>query len=106
MHLCQRGIEQHDFSLRDTILHNPRVLEYDSSRAIGTLLTFLATQNITSTLCQVPIRDRTGLVSIAGAVGGGIAVFVVALRLIARLPRFGGKFGMDDAVMIVVVVCF
>jgi hypothetical protein len=62
------------------------------------------TKNITSTLCEEPIRDRTAVVSVVGVVGGVIAVIAFVLRMISRLPRFGGQFGMDDAVMMLAIV--
>ncbi|KAF7125862.1 hypothetical protein CNMCM5793_002155 [Aspergillus hiratsukae] len=63
----------------------------------------LATKNVTSTACGAPIRDRTRVVSIAGVVGGVLAVLAFALRMMARLPCCGGQFGMDDLAMIVTV---
>ncbi|GIK00967.1 hypothetical protein Aspvir_004997 [Aspergillus viridinutans] len=61
----------------------------------------LATKNVTSSACGLPIRDRTRVVSIAGVAGGVLALVAFALRMIARLPCCGGQFGMDDLAMIV-----
>ncbi|KAH2907221.1 hypothetical protein LV164_008177 [Aspergillus fumigatus] len=61
----------------------------------------LATKNVTSSACEMPVRDRTRVVSIAGVAGGALALFAFVFRMIARLPCCGGQFGMDDLAMIV-----
>jgi len=43
-------------------------------------------------------------VSVSGIVGGIFALIAYVLRMIARLPKFGGTLGWDDAMMTVVVV--
>ncbi|KAL1999071.1 hypothetical protein VTN02DRAFT_5106 [Thermoascus thermophilus] len=60
----------------------------------------LTTQNITETACGAPVRNRTKAVSVTGVVGGVVAFIVFCLRMISRLPCFGGQFGMDDWTMI------
>ncbi|KAF9885756.1 hypothetical protein FE257_012338 [Aspergillus nanangensis] len=59
----------------------------------------LTTKNVTSQACHAPIRDRTGAVSIPALVGGILAFIAFILRIIARTPWFGGKFGWDDYTM-------
>lgn len=54
-------------------------------------------------LCDAPIRNRTHLVSYAGVVGVVLAFIFYALRMIARLPRYGGA-SWDDAVITMVMV--
>lgn len=66
-------------------------------------LTAAATKNVTTILCDAPIRNRTHLVSYAGVVGVVFAFIFYALRMIARLPRYGGA-SWDDAVITVVMV--
>ncbi|EED17823.1 integral membrane protein, putative [Talaromyces stipitatus ATCC 10500] len=64
----------------------------------------LTTKNVTSTLCGAPVRDRTSIVSNAGIIGGVVAVFFYILRMLSRVPQFGGgTLGLDDAVMTLVV---
>lgn len=63
-----------------------------------------ATKNTTQTLCGAPIRDRTKAVSVSGIVGGIFALIAYILRMVSRLPQFGGTLGWDDAVMTFVVV--
>ena len=67
-------------------------------------LIVLATKNVTSTLCGATVRDSTALVSLAGLVGGALAVFFYLLRMITRLPRFGVNFGLDDVILTIVIV--
>ncbi|KAK7700729.1 hypothetical protein SLS57_012014 [Botryosphaeria dothidea] len=64
----------------------------------------LTTKNTTQTLCGAPIRDRTKAVSVSGIVGGIFALIAYILRMVSRLPQFGGTLGWDDAVMTFVVV--
>lgn len=42
--------------------------------------------------------------SVSGIVGGIFALLAYVLRMIARLPKFGGTLGWDDAMMTVVVL--
>jgi len=58
------------------------------------------------TTCGSPVRDNTKAVSVIGMVGGVLAMIAVTLRLISRLPNFGGgQFGFDDWFMILTMVC-
>ncbi|CAG8052529.1 unnamed protein product [Penicillium olsonii] len=59
----------------------------------------LTTKNVTTSLCEAPIRDRTKVVSVAGLAGGIIALVAFILRMVARLRCCGGVFGMDDLTM-------
>ncbi|KAL4861092.1 hypothetical protein BDV12DRAFT_208365 [Aspergillus spectabilis] len=58
-----------------------------------------------STACGAPVRDHTKMVSIAGLVGGALAVLAFALRMVARLPCCGGQLGMDDLTMALTMCC-
>ncbi|KAJ5343674.1 uncharacterized protein N7506_003498 [Penicillium brevicompactum] len=64
----------------------------------------LTTKNVTTSLCQAPIRDRTKIVSGAGLAGGIIALVAFILRMVARLRCCGGVFGMDDWTMMLTMV--
>ncbi|KAF2142053.1 GMC oxidoreductase [Aplosporella prunicola CBS 121167] len=64
-----------------------------------TLKQQLTTKNATESLCDAPIRDNTKAVSYTGVIGGIIALVAYILRMVSRLPQFGGKVGWDDAVM-------
>jgi len=50
------------------------------------------------------VRDRTKVVSGAGVAGGVLAFLAFVLRMVARLPYYGGKFGLDDWVMVLTMV--
>lgn len=67
-------------------------------------LMLVATKNATQTLCGAPVRDRTKAVSVSGIVGGIFALIAYVLRMVSRLPHFGGTLGWDDAAMTFVVV--
>ncbi|KAF2093048.1 hypothetical protein NA57DRAFT_49239, partial [Rhizodiscina lignyota] len=60
----------------------------------------LTTQNFTTTACMAPIRDMTRAINWTAIGGAILALTAVLLRLIQRLPHFGGKFGMDDVMII------
>ncbi|TKA27618.1 hypothetical protein B0A50_04450 [Salinomyces thailandicus] len=55
--------------------------------------------NTTKALCSEPLRDETTTVSYVGAIGGVLALIAYILRMVARLPFFGGSVGLDDAVI-------
>ncbi|KAL1987280.1 hypothetical protein VTN96DRAFT_4308 [Rasamsonia emersonii] len=63
----------------------------------------LTTKNVTMTMCHAPVRDRTAAVWVPGIIGGVLAVLAFILRMAARLPRFGGQFGLDDWTMVLVM---
>lgn len=67
-------------------------------------MSVIATKNVTTSLCQAPIRDRTKIVSGAGLAGGIIALVAFILRMVARLRCCGGVFGMDDWTMMLTMV--
>jgi hypothetical protein len=50
------------------------------------------------------VRDQTKVVSYISLIAGGIAVLAFILRLIARLPCFGGIWGWDDYAIVVAMV--
>lgn len=60
---------------------------------------FIATKNATDLLCSRPVRDDSKSVSYVGVAGGILAVIAYILRMISRLPTFGGQLGWDDALM-------
>ncbi|CAI7676271.1 unnamed protein product [Penicillium palitans] len=64
----------------------------------------LATKNVTSSACGVPIRDHTKIVSYAGVGGGIVALIAFILRMLARLSCCGGIFGADDWTMILTML--
>ncbi|KAF2502651.1 hypothetical protein BU16DRAFT_554699 [Lophium mytilinum] len=64
----------------------------------------LVTKNFTSSAFGAPIRDRTKDVSITGVTGGALALVVVGLRVIARLPCLGGQWGNDDWAILVAML--
>lgn len=51
-----------------------------------------------------PIRNKTQLGTLTTLIVGGMAVVFFLLRVIARLPMFGGNWGADDWVMTVAMV--
>ncbi|GAB1732553.1 hypothetical protein NU195Hw_g5600t1 [Hortaea werneckii] len=59
----------------------------------------LSTKNATDLLCSRPVRDDSKSVSYVGVAGGILAVIAYILRMISRLPTFGGQLGWDDALM-------
>lgn len=64
-----------------------------------------ATKNSTQTLCSAPVRDESHIVSHAGIAGGVLAVFAYILRMVSRLPYFGGNnLGWDDAIISIAVL--
>ena len=50
------------------------------------------------------MRDESHVVSYVGVAGGVLAVAAYALRMVSRLPCFGGTLGWDDAVMTIAVL--
>jgi hypothetical protein len=106
LYLHQLRAECRHHALRGRKLHHqgiPKsVLPYISCLVI---LTILATKNVTMTMCDAPIRDRTAAVWVAGVVGGVLAVVAFTIRMMTRLPLFGGQFGLDDLTMVLVMVC-
>lgn len=51
-----------------------------------------------------PVRDKTKLGTFTTLIAGGVAVLAYILRAIARLPVFGGNWGLDDWVMTAAIV--
>lgn len=51
-----------------------------------------------------PVRNDTALGTYTSLVVGGAAVLFFLLRVIARLPYFGGNWGLDDWVMTAAMV--
>jgi hypothetical protein len=57
---------------------------------------FAAAKNASMNNCGLKSPSRKTLVRTFPIVGSIISTLAVIFRLIARLPRFGGKFGADD----------
>jgi len=66
----------------------------------------LVAKNFTQVECGAPIRNRTKVVSYTGMSGMVIALITVLLRMIQRLPFYGGVFGLDDVVILISSVRF
>jgi len=60
---------------------------------------------VTSTACHAPIRDRTDIITLVGIIGGALALAAYVLRMISKMPYFGGQLGWDDLAMSVTMVC-
>ena len=64
------------------------------------------TKNVTSTLCQAPVRDHTHLVSYIGVAGAIIASIAYVLRIASKAAGEGSFFtnlGWDDATITIAV---
>lgn len=64
----------------------------------------VASKNITQTLCEAPIRDKTASAYYPGITGGVLALFAYTLRMVSRMPCLGGGLGWDDAVLTVAML--
>jgi hypothetical protein len=51
-----------------------------------------------------PVRNKTDLGTFTTLIVGGVAVLTFILRAIARLPTFGGNWGLDDWAMAAAMV--
>jgi hypothetical protein len=63
------------------------------------LLIQAAAKKFLETLMGAPVRNKTELGTLTTLIVGGMAVLFYLLRVIARLPIFGGNWGLDDWVM-------
>jgi hypothetical protein len=68
------------------------------------LLTGLAAKRFLANLLGAPIRNQKQLGTLTTLIVGGAAVVFFLLRVIARLPIFGGNWGLDDWVMTAAMV--
>ena len=68
------------------------------------LLISIAAKKFLAEIMGAPVRNDTALGTYTSLVVGGAAVLFFLLRVIARLPYFGGNWGLDDWVMTVAVV--
>ncbi|KAF9698966.1 hypothetical protein EKO04_002858 [Ascochyta lentis] len=59
----------------------------------------LTAKKFLQTLMGAPVRNKTELGTLTTLIVGGMAVVFYLLRVIARLPVFGGNWGLDDWVM-------
>ncbi|PGH01028.1 hypothetical protein GX51_05464 [Blastomyces parvus] len=64
----------------------------------------LTAKRISENLCGHPERDRTSLISISGVVGAAVAFAAFILRMITKVPYFGGQFHADDWAIAVAMV--
>jgi hypothetical protein len=53
---------------------------------------------------NAPIRDKTLLGTLTSLIAGGVAVLAYLLRVCARLPLFGGNWGLDDWTITLAIV--
>jgi hypothetical protein len=58
-----------------------------------------AAKKFLQTLMGAPVRNKKQLGTLTTLIVGGMAVLFYLLRVIARLPYFGGNWGADDWVM-------
>ncbi|KAF2008098.1 hypothetical protein P154DRAFT_614482 [Amniculicola lignicola CBS 123094] len=65
-------------------------------RKACTIRESLAAKNFSSVAFGAPVRNHTKLVSYTGVIGGASALLAVITRVCARLPWFGGTWGLDD----------
>ncbi|KAH8805187.1 hypothetical protein F5884DRAFT_442227 [Xylogone sp. PMI_703] len=63
----------------------------------------LTTQKYSKDSCGVKGRNRSKLIRGVGVTFGVLAVIAFGLRILARLTRSGGTFGMDDYAMMVAI---
>jgi hypothetical protein len=54
---------------------------------------------------DAPIRNNTEQGTITTLVAGILSLLAYVLRAVARLPWFGGNWGLDDWVMTAAIVC-
>ena len=67
-------------------------------------LTGLAAKRFLANLMGAPIRNKKQLGTLTCLIVGGTAMLFFLLRVIARLPIFGGNWGLDDWVMTAAMV--
>jgi hypothetical protein len=68
------------------------------------LLTTAAAKKFLQDLLDAPMRDKRQLGTFTCLIVGGVALLCFILRIIARLPAFGGQWGPDDWVMTAAMV--
>lgn len=85
---------------------NPEMHSVSKSDALrrGFLLIQLAAKKFLATLMDAPIRNQKQLGTLTTLIVGGAAVAFYILRVIARLPYFGGNWGYDDWIMTLAMV--
>ena len=64
----------------------------------------IAAKKFLQQLMDAPVRNKTKLGTLTTLIAGGVAVLAYLLRAVARLPVFGGNWGLDDWVMTLAVV--
>ncbi|OAK98846.1 hypothetical protein IQ06DRAFT_337320 [Phaeosphaeriaceae sp. SRC1lsM3a] len=55
----------------------------------------LTAVNVTSTMCNAPIRDQSNIIFVTGLVAGSVALVAVSVRTLVAFMR--DSFGLDDA---------
>jgi len=68
------------------------------------MLIVVAAKKFLQQTMNAPVRNKTDLGTFTCLIVGGVALLAFVLRLIARLPLFGGQWGLDDWVMSVAMV--
>jgi len=68
------------------------------------MLTLIAAKKFLAEMMGAPVRNDTALGTYTSLVVGGAAVLLFLLRVIARLPFFGGAWGHDDSAMTIAMV--
>jgi hypothetical protein len=63
------------------------------------LLTLVAAKKFLQQLMGAPVRNKADMGTFTTLIVGGVALLAFILRAIARLPAFGGQWGLDDWVM-------
>ncbi|KFY63854.1 hypothetical protein V496_03640 [Pseudogymnoascus sp. VKM F-4515 (FW-2607)] len=61
----------------------------------------LATKKFSSDSCGVVPQDRTKVISIVGVTFGVLALITFGLRILSKVLRAGGQFGLDDYTIMV-----
>mgnify|MGYP001593840221 CR=1 FL=1 len=64
----------------------------------------LATKKFSSDYCGVVPQDRTKLVSVVGVTFLALALITFGLRILSKVLRAGGQFGMDDYTIMATMV--
>ncbi|OBT73679.1 hypothetical protein VF21_06164 [Pseudogymnoascus sp. 05NY08] len=79
-------------------------LNKDITICVGTSCSIrdqLATKKYSNDYCGVVPQDRTKIVSIVGVTFGVLALITVGLRILSKVLRAGGQFGIDDYTIMV-----
>lgn len=64
----------------------------------------LATKKFSCDSCGVVPQDRTKVISVVGVTFGVLALITFGLRILSKVLRAGGQFGLDDYTITVAMV--